>query len=266
MTYPSGTMKVSTALTLYLVLSCLIGWVFFLGRALGAEGHPGQLPLAPIIAAAIVSAAQGRASLRAWGRRLLTLRAPARWYLVAFLAPVVILVAAVLINAMFGAPLPTGAELSAWPAIVPTFVLMLLVIGIAEEAGWTAFAAPLLLERHRLIRAWLILASMRTAWHIPLMLQRDLPLTIGIGGNFAFQLLVLWTFSRTGVWFLAAIWHAMLNTIGGEFLFGMVEGADRDRLGILMVAGYVIVAVVVWLFGLRPRDTGIPLRVLPAPR
>jgi len=238
-------------LLLFTVLACVFGWVFVIAQALGAKVEAGQLPLGPIVAAAIVSAAMGGGRLREWGRRLVTLRTSPGWYLFAFLAPVIILVAAVLVNAAFGAPLPSRAQLSGWTAQVPTFLVFLLLIGVGEEAGWTAFAAPLLLERHRLLRAWLILATMRTVWHIPLMLQGDLSLTMGIGGNFAFQFLVLWVYRRTGVWLLAAIWHATLNTVGGQFLFHMVSGPDRDRLGLLMVAGYVLLAVAVWVLDRR---------------
>lgn len=245
-------------LLLFTVLACVFGWIFVIAKALGATLDAGQLPLGPIIAASIVSAAMGGARLRQWGRRLITLRTSPGWYLFAFLAPVVILVAAVLVNSAFGAPLPTRVQLSGWTSLVPTFFVILLLIGVGEEAGWTAFAAPLLLERHRVVRAWLILASMRTVWHIPLMLQGDLDLTMGIVGNFAFQFLVIWLYRRSGVWLLAAIWHATLNTVGGQFLFRMVDGADQDRLGVIMVAGYVLLAVAVWGLDRRGREDPSP--------
>jgi membrane protease YdiL (CAAX protease family) len=219
--------------------------MFIIAAALRGGDASGQFPLGPIIAAAIVAAGLGRAGLRQWGRRLATLRAAPRWYLVAFLAPVAILVAAVLANSAFGAPLPTADQLAGWTALGPTFVGMLIGIGIGEEAGWTAFAAPILLERHGLIKAWLVLAAIRTIWHLPLLIQGDLSLTLGIGGNFAFQFLVLWLFQRTDVWFLAAIWHAVLNTVGGNFVFRMVDGPDQARLGTLMVAGYWLLVIAV---------------------
>ena len=204
------------------------------------------------MAAALVAAALGRAHLRAWGRRLITVRTSPGWYLLAFLAPVAIMAVAVLVNAMFGAPLPTAAQLSRWTALVPTFLAFFVFIGIGEEAGWTAFAAPLVLERHRFITAWLILAAIRTAWHIPLMLSGELDPVVGIAGNFAFQFLVLWLWRRTGVWWLAAIWHTTLNIVGGQFLFRMVEGRDQVRLGVLMVAGYSVLALAVWILDRRP--------------
>ena len=244
-------------LTAYTILACAIAWMFMIAQALGAGIEAGQFPLGPIIAAALVSASLGRPGLRQWGRRLATLRAAPGWYAIAIAAPIAILVAAVLANAAFGAPLPTAAQLGAGPALGGEFLGVLIAIGIGEEAGWTAFAAPLLLDRHRFVRAWLVLGGIRSLWHLPLMLQGDLSWTLGIGGNFAFQLLVLWLYRRTGVWFLAALWHAALNTVGGSFLFQMVEGADQGRLGLLMVAGYWLAAIaVLWLdrrrLGLSP--------------
>lgn len=87
------------------------------------------------------------------------------------------------------------------------------------------------------------------------MLQGDLDPTIGIVGNFAFQFLVLWLYRRTGVWFPAAIWHATLNTVGGEFLFPMVDGADQDRLD-WKVDHHMIIAIALVLagFATAPRE------------
>jgi membrane protease YdiL (CAAX protease family) len=223
-------------------------------HAMGAGIEVGQFPLGPILAAAIVSAGLGRSGLRQWGRRLRTLRSAPGWYAIAVLAPIAILAAAVVANSALGAPLPTAPQLSQWTGLGGTFLGMLIAIGIGEEAGWTAFAAPLLLERHRFVPAWLILASVRSLWHLPLMLQGDLSWALGIAGNFAFQFLVLWLYRRTGVWFLAALWHATLNTVGGSFVFQMVEGVDQERLGLLMVAGYWLAAIAVLVFDRRSLD------------
>ena len=230
-------------LTAFASLACGFGWIFTVAHALGADLTPNQFPLGPIIAAAIVAAGLGRSGLREWGRRLSRLRASPGWYLFALLAPVVIVVGAVFVNAAFGAPLPTAAQLRGWTDHGPEFLGILVAIGIGEEAGWTAFATPLLLARHRFLQAWLVLGAVRSLWHLPLMLQGDLSWTLGIGGNFAFQLLLLWMYRRTGVWFLAALWHAALNTVGGSFLFRLVAGDDQARLGLLMVAGYWLVVL-----------------------
>lgn len=235
------------SLIAFALLACAFGWMFILIGLFSGEGGSGQFPLGPGIAAALVAAVLGRSELRSWWRTLATLRTGPGWYLVALLVPVVLLGAFVLVNTLFGAPLPTGAQLSRWPTLGPEFLGILIAIGIGEEAGWTAFAAPRLLARHSFVVAWLLLATMRTVWHVPLMLQGDLSVSIGIGGNFAFQFVVLWLFQRTRVWFLAALWHTVQNTVGGGFLFPMADSADRERLGVILVVGYwcVVLAVLV---------------------
>ena len=238
-------------LVAFAVLACVLGWIFVILRGLGVDMSSGLLPLGPIIAAAIVSAALGKAELARWGRRLIALRTAPVWYLVPFLVPVAILGIAVLVNSAFGAPLPTREQLSGWTGLGPAFLGILIFIGVGEEAGWTAFAAPLLFERHRFIRVWLVLGAIRVAWHLPLMLTGELPWFIGIVGNMAFQFLLLWTFRRSGVWFLAALWHTVHNTVSAEFLSPMMAGPDRARFGIIFVMGYVLVAVVVWVVDRR---------------
>jgi membrane protease YdiL (CAAX protease family) len=161
---------------------------------------------------------------------------------------------AVLVNSRFGAPLPTRAQLVGWPALLPTFLAFFVFIGIGEEAGWTAFAAPLVLERHRLIAAWLILGSIRTAWHIPLMLSGELDPIVGIIGNFAFQFLVLWLWRRTGVWWLAAIWHATSTSWADSFSSGWlkapIRSARRSHGRWLRGAGSAV-----WIYDLRRRES-----------
>lgn len=231
----------------FTILACLLGWMLFIISGLGGGlDAPSNLPIAPVIAAAIVVAGMGREGWKEWTGYLKRFRASLGWYALAILAPVVVVVAAVLANAIFGAPLPTTAQLSGWTQLPVIFVLFLILVGIGEEGGWTAFAAPRLLDRRGFTASWAVLSGIRILWHLPLMLSGDLPWVLGIGGNAAFQFLILWIFLRSGrVWFLAAVWHAVLNTVGGEFFFGMVQGADNARLGVLLTAGYAVMALVV---------------------
>ncbi|MGE0439999.1 MAG: CPBP family intramembrane glutamic endopeptidase [Gemmatimonadales bacterium] len=257
------------AVPVFAVLACLLAWAFYLAEWLGASIAGGQFPLGPILAAGLVSLLLGRPGLKAWAGRLSRLLVPGGWYLLAVLAPIALVVGAVLVNHAFGAPLPDRYQLAGWPGIGPQFVSMLLWVGIGEEAGWTAFAAPRLLERRGVLGAWLVLGSIRTIWHLPLMATGDLSLTLGIGGNFAFQFLLLWLLVRTDSWFLAAVWHAVLNAVSGSFFFRMVTGADQARLGTLMVAGYAAFALAVAWFDRRrlfPAPCAVPDQALAAGR
>lgn len=231
----------------FTVLACLVGWAFFIARVLGADVAPDGLPIGPIVAAAIVTVALGRGELAAWWRRLLQVRAGLVWYALAVAIPAAIIVAAVAANTALGAPPPTAAQLAGWTTLPGELLGILILIGIGEEAGWTAFAAERLLDGRPFLGVWAALAAMRIVWHLPLMLAGSLPWVLGIVGNAAFQLLVLWLYVRSGRrWFVAAVLHSVLNVLGGSFFFQMVQGADNARLGVLMSAGYALVAAAVY--------------------
>jgi len=231
----------------FAILACLFGWVYFIAYAFGADIIPDGMPLGPIIAAVIVAACLGRTEFKEWGRRLITFRTGIGWYALAFAAPIVIITIAALVNYALGATPPTASQLAIWAELPGYFIAFLILVGIGEEAGWMAFAAPLLLRRNTFMKTWLILSAMRVLWHLPLMLSGDLSWALGIWGNIAFQFLVLWIFQRGNQrWFLAALFHATLNTFGGKFFFRLVDGTDKAHLDVLMAVGYVIVALAVY--------------------
>lgn len=77
-------------LAFFVILACLVGWIPYIFAAVGDNGSPTNWPFGPLVAAAIVSAFLGRAGLKTWWRRLTTFRAAPGWYILAFVAPVVI--------------------------------------------------------------------------------------------------------------------------------------------------------------------------------
>ena len=160
------------------------------------------------------------------------------------LGPIVLHVVIVLANGGLGAPLPTYGQLADSWQVAGIFVVLLVLIGIGEEAGWTAFMAPVLLRRHSALTAWGIASLVRIVWHIPVMISGELPLLLGIVGNAAFTMVLMALLVvRGGNWSLAAVWHAMLNSAGYSFLFTMVSGADHARLSVLMAVEYAFVGV-----------------------
>lgn len=228
----------------FAILACAFGWMVYGFAALGIGSNPENMPLGPVLAALVVTSCQGRAALFAWGRTLRRWVASPWLYVVAIGAPIALHLIIVLVNHVFGAPLPRADQLSAWPEIPVTFVIMLFMVGLGEEAGWTAFAAPLLLRRHGLWGAFVVLASLRILWHLPMMITGDMPLVVGLLGNAGFQLIVLqFMRHRRGSWTHAAVWHATLNAFGGAFFFTMVTGADKDRLDTLLGLVYAFVAL-----------------------
>ena len=202
-------------LVTYLLLACLLGWspylVTFLTGGSGAE----NLPLGPVVATLVVVSCQGRDELRTWARRVRSWRAGTGWYALAVLVPMVLQLLIVVANHGWGAPLPTSGQLAEWPQVPVTFLTMLIFVGIGEETGWTAFAAPILLRRHGFVVAWALAAGMRTLWHLPLMVSGHLPWVLGTVGNAAFTIVSLQLLlASNGRWSLVAVWHAALNAVG----------------------------------------------------
>ena len=232
----------------FFLFACLFGWSLYIADFLTGGSGAENLPLGPIIAALIVVSCQGRAELRSWGRSLRSWRAPPRWYLLALLAPVALTALIVFANHGLGAPLPTSDQLADWPQVPVTFLTMLVAVGIGEEAGWMAFAAPILLRRHALLAAWALASAMRILWHLPLMIGGDLGWVLGTVGNAGFTMVaLLLVLATNGRWTLVAVWHASLNATSGMFVFKMVTGADTARLGYLMAGAYAVVAAAAYV-------------------
>ena len=252
-------------LTAFLLLACFFGWMPFWLAALGIGSEPSNNPTGPLIAVCIVAACQGRAQLASWWRSLLRWRARPIGYATAFLAPIGIVVASVGANALLGASLPTGEQLGNGSRPLLAFLFMLLAVGLGEEVGWTAFAAPVLLRRHSFPTAFAVLAAMRFSWHLPLMLSGELP-WVAVASMLAFQLMLLLLLQASGgTWTLAAVWHASQNAFGGVYFFQMVAGPDKARLGVLMAVVYVLAAAasVLWVARRRPATTSGSAQTVP---
>ena len=228
----------------FMVLACVFGWLPYALEAVGVGANAENLPLGPVAAALIVTSVQGRGALRSWASRLRRWTAAPWLYVVAFASPILVNVVIVAINHLFGAPLPTSSQLGHWPEIFVNLLVMIVMVGLGEEAGWTAFVAPVLMRRHGLLGAWAVLAPMRIFWHLPLLLSGDMSWVIWLFGNAGFQLIVLQLMRKSGgAWSLAAVWHATLNATGGAFVFTMVTGADNDRLSTLLGIAYGLAAI-----------------------
>ena len=140
-----------TAPILPVALACLFGG-HLIGSSSAAPGGV-NLPIAPIVAALIVASCQGRAS-SVPGLAGSGAGGPIRSGTCSRCSPRRAHVLIVLVNGGLGAPLPTSDQLAHWPDVPGTFVVLLVLIGIGEEAGWTAFMAPILLRRHGFWPRW----------------------------------------------------------------------------------------------------------------
>lgn len=242
-------------LAAFAVLACAFGWLPYLLSWLGLVGAAENSPLGPALAAGVVVCCQGRDDRRRWSRAVRGWRMPWHWYAVAVAGPVVLNLVVLLVAALLGTPLPSADEWMEITGVLTGFAVMLVLVGVGEEAGWSAYAAPVLLRRYGLLGAWAVLGSLRTVWHLPLMLDGELSWALGIVGNLGFQLVLLWLLQAGARWTAPAAWHAAQNAFGGMFLFQTVTGADRDRLDLVLAGAYAVVAalLVVLEVSRRPR-------------
>jgi membrane protease YdiL (CAAX protease family) len=237
-------------LAVFTTLTIVLSWWRWPLWEPGSSNGPIE-PFGPAIAAFIVVAVSGNAELRRFARTVVNLKASPAWLVAAVLTPIVMVVAAVTVNTMLGAPAPTGSQLAGWTELPVVFLGMFLFVGLGEEIGWTAFGAPRALNARHFLVAAAILTGIRSFWHLPVLMTGELQWVMVIG-TVAFQILILWMYRRSGGrWFPAALFHATVNTVGGPFFFGMVEGPDLARLATIFSIGYALLAIAVLLVDRR---------------
>src|SRR5215207_1689298 len=116
-------------------------------------------PYGPFLAALIVTGLTlGKGGVKELLSRLVKWRVGLKWYLVAFLLPVVLAVGAVYLNVLLGAGAPSSGQLASWPSLFVLFPLTLLIGGpLGEEPGWRGYALPHLQSGRSALLASLIL-------------------------------------------------------------------------------------------------------------
>jgi membrane protease YdiL (CAAX protease family) len=148
---PSRTTTTMRAFPLkYFVLAFAFTWLFWTLAALGARDVIPTLPgltvigtFGPLVAAVIVTAQEsGRAGLRSLLSRVVRWRVAPIWYGVALLGPLVITLAAMVLEvvALGGQPPSLGLLIGELPSTLLTLlvnaVYMLIFVTLGEEVGW----------------------------------------------------------------------------------------------------------------------------------
>ena len=171
-----------------------------------------------------------------------------KWYAAALLLPMGVAAGATVLNVLLDAPAPTSAELGAWPGLVTTYLLLLLVPGIGgawEEPGWRGYALPYLQAGRSALSASLLLGVAWAFWHLPLMAYGTVPWS-DLAYVTVQTIVYAWLFnSAGGSVLIVMLFHTMNNVIWGYFFHAMYSGADWERMGWLWAALWVAVAVAV---------------------
>ncbi|MEV4100319.1 CPBP family intramembrane glutamic endopeptidase [Nonomuraea sp. NPDC049649] len=227
----------------------------FTGRLPGA---PMDLPLAalmfpaPLVAALVL--VRRREGPGAPGRLLRASLVPGRasWLAVAVLVAVAVELGGYGLAAVLGWPVTGEREpLSSAPVLLVVF----LISGFCEEAGWTTYATGPLRDRLGRAGAGLVLGIVWAVWHlVPLAQAGRAPLWIAwwFLGTVAARLIMVWVWDRSGeVTMTAVVFHALLN-VGPSLLPGYA--AHDSLVAATALTGATVAAV---LFAL-PRRVAAP--------
>jgi len=235
-------------LTAFFILAYALSWWAWIPYALGVFPNP-VASFGPFLAALVVLAlTEGKAGLLSLFRRMIRWRVAAGWYAVALLLPAVLTGVATMLNVMLGAQAPSSAQLGAWPGILSTFAIVLLIPGVGgawEEPGWRGYAVPRLQHGRSALVASLILGVLIAGWHLPLILvgQVRYPDIVLI---LAAVIVFNWVFNNAkGSVLIIMLMHAANNAVSGSFFSPMFSGADSVREAWLLALVWWVVAVLV---------------------
>jgi len=240
-------------LTAFFILAYALSWWAWIPYALGVFPNP-VASFGPFLAALVVLAfTEGKAGLLDLFRRMIRWRVAPGWYAVALLLPAVLTAVATMLNVQLGAQAPSPAQLGAWPAVLSTFAIVLLVPGVGgawEEPGWRGYAVPRLQRGRSALVASLILGVLIAGWHLPLILvgQVRYPDIVLI---LAAVIVFNWVFNNAkGSVLIIMLMHAANNAVSGSFFSPMFSGADSVREAwLLALVWWVVAALVIVISG-----------------
>jgi uncharacterized protein len=202
-------------------------------------------------------------------RPLLLWRVGLQWYLVALLGMAVLAGAAMVLLVQLDGISPDWAQLGTWFIVVPIFLINLLS-NVWEEIGWRGFALPRLQARYNALIASLVLGVLWAAWHLPLLLDpnnpmSDYPLYTLLINISAMSIIYTWLYNSTwGSLLLATLFHATANTVA----FALVTTLSPEAFAMhyqyltwVIVAAAVAVVLVYGAKSLsRQTDTPVVIR------
>lgn len=206
------------------------------------------LPLGPLAAALIVLATIGGwAAVRDFTRRIVAWRIGLRWYALVLGLPPAIALVGVGLNSLLGAATPAFTHMPPFADLVPTFLFILLFIGVGEEPAWRGFALPRLAQKRSMLLASLVLAVLHGIWHLPLFgleytQENAAPWMLALT---AYSVITAWLYTRTaGNLLLPALFHASVNTSAKYLFLPLFAGSDRIQLHWIWAALWWMAAIV----------------------
>ena len=252
----------------YYLLTFAISWGGIL--ALVGPGHvPGtpeevEARYAPVILALLAgpslsgllmtATVHGRAGLRELLVRLTRWRVRIGWYAVAILtAPLAVAITLFTLSLFSPIFLPAIVTSDDRLSLLIMGTTVGLVGGFLEELGWTGFAIPELLQRHRVLSTGLIVGVLWGTWHLLITywmsgdatgtssLAVFLPSLVASYGELpAYRVIMVWVYDRTRSLWLAMLMHASL-------IFSTLFVLNSVTTGAPAVLWHFVLAIVLWI-------------------
>jgi len=246
--------------TTFFVLAYAFSWIGWLPAVVGVAEPIRTLSyvaggFGPALAGAVVTWLGGE-SVRAWARQIVRWRVAPRWYLAAFLLPLLVVGLASVAIVSLG----TNVSLAVLPGrlslVFGSYVFVALIGGGNEEPGWRGFALPRLEAQYAPVPATLILGVVWAFWHLPQLvadpnavysfawLVDEIP---GIGlrviNIVGFAFLLTWIYNGTESVLLALLLHAGINTANSTLVPLPIESITGENFMTVLIA----VDVAVWI-------------------
>jgi membrane protease YdiL (CAAX protease family) len=209
---------------------------------------PILFPFGSILAALIVaSVTAGKNGLKDLASRCLRWNVGLKWYAAAFFVPAAIGLATVSLNVLFGAPMPTAAQLGPWYSLFLMFPVAIIDAPLWEDSGWRGFAMPRFsADRSPLVNT-LILGVLLAAWHLPIALSGGPLAAPYLIATIASAVVTNWVYynARESA-LLAILYHSAGNALGIYFSPAF-SGPDQARYFWLLAAVNIVAATLVVL-------------------
>ena len=235
-------------LTAFVVLAYVLSWWSWLIPA----WHLPIFPPGPFIAAWLVLRSSGaRDAARTLLTSLVRWRVSARAAAFVFVAPLLLVALTIGIAIEQGAAWPNASRESLRLLLLfPVLLIVPAAGGAWSEPGFRGYALPRLLERCSPLVATLVLGSIVSLWHLPLVVAGRQPVADLVW-------IVAWSFLFTqvarmslGSVFAAMLLHAWDDTLV-NFAKSLFVGDDLEQLSWIHVVVYAAAAVV--LIAVAPR-------------
>ena len=197
----------------------------FIGEGLGMFG--------PMLATAIMR----KFITREGFKNSMGLKRPIKFYLIAFFAPLLFVIALISFNQI------TGIGQFRWTYTLPLrlsfiisagLVFLVLPLGIGEEYGWRGYLLPRLLPLGE-IRGTVILGIIWTFWHLPVLFLRQGPFWLSIPLFLIFAVLLAFPFTwlyraSAGSVLVCALFHTSFDVWGDTFTSKVAYPAQNQLL------------------------------------